>query len=384
MSARALEGVRVLDLTRYVPGPYCTMLLGDLGADVVKVEEPGLGDPTRSLPPAVGTDSAAHAALNRNKRSIVVDLRSESGAAVLQRLAGSSDVLVEGFRPGVLDRRGLGPDKLCAANPRLVYCSLTGYGREGAMALRAGHDVNYAALGGFLAANRDDQGRPVLPSAQVADMTGGLLGVIGILAALQARERTGRGQVVDVSLLDGVLGLMTVPVGRRLAGGEAIDELAGAYACYRVYRCRDGLDLSVGALEPKFWERLCRALGLERYAGRQWAGGTIRREAIDAFAAAFASRDRADWLQRLSGEDACVEPVLDPADAAAAAPRSIVAHRAGGTSFRGVATPVRLSATPAVYQREPPALGAHTAEVLAEAGFSGTEIEALRGEGVLA
>jgi crotonobetainyl-CoA:carnitine CoA-transferase CaiB-like acyl-CoA transferase len=151
MSARALEGVRVLDLTRYVPGPYCTMLLGDLGADVVKVEEPGLGDPTRSLPPAVGTDSAAHAALNRNKRSIVVDLRSESGAAVLQRLAGSSDVLVEGFRPGVLDRRGLGPDKLCAANPRLVYCSLTGYGREGAMALRAGHDVNYAALGGFLA-----------------------------------------------------------------------------------------------------------------------------------------------------------------------------------------------------------------------------------------
>jgi crotonobetainyl-CoA:carnitine CoA-transferase CaiB-like acyl-CoA transferase len=384
MSAGALEGVRVLDLTRYIPGPYCTMLLGDLGADVIKVEEPGIGDPTRALPPAVGTDSAVHASLNRNKRSIAVDLRTDQGAAVVRRLAASADVLVEGFRPGVLDRLGLGPDALCAENPRLVYCSLSGYGREGAQSTRAGHDVNYLALGGFLASNRGADGQPVLPSAQVADMTGGLLGAIGILAALQARERTGLGQVVDVSLLDGVLGLMSVPLTRRLAGGTAMDELAGRYACYRVYRCQDGLDLAVGALEPKFWERLCRALDLPAHVGQQWAGGARQQETIAAFEAAFASRDRAEWLRALAAEDACVEPVLEPLGAAQAATHSLATLHAGGTSLRTVASPVRLARTPASFRREPPALGEHTAEVLAEAGFTGEEIAALRGEGVLA
>ncbi|HVR70984.1 MAG TPA: CaiB/BaiF CoA-transferase family protein [Vicinamibacteria bacterium] len=384
MTARALDGVRVVDLTRYIPGPYCTMLLGDLGADVVKVEEPGLGDPTRALPPAVGSDSAVHASLNRNKRSIAVDIRTDAGAALVRRLAGTADVLVEAFRPGVMERRGLGPRTLHADNPRLVYCSLTGYGREGPQASRAGHDVNYAARGGFLAANRDEAGRSVLPGAQVADMTGGLLAVVGILAALQARERTGRGQVVDVSLLDGVLGLMTLPLTRLLAGGEAVDELSGAFACYRVYRCRDGLDLAVGALEPKFWERLCRALDLPEHAGRQWAGGARRVETIEAFAAAFAARDRADWLLRLSTEDVCVEPVLEPLDAAEAATRSMADQRAGGGALRTVATPLRLADTPAAFRREPPGLGQHTGEVLAEAGFTGAEIDALRGEGVLA
>ena len=384
MTAGALDGVRVLDLTRYIPGPCCTMLLGDLGADVVKVEEPGVGDPTRLLPPAVGTDSSVHASLNRNKRSIVVDLRTDTGAAVVRRLAASADVLVEAFRPGVLERRGLGPDALRAENPRLVYCSLTGYGREGPQAARAGHDINYLALGGFLAVNKDDGGRPVLPGTQVADVTGGLLAVIGILAALQSRERTGRGQVVDVSLLDGVLGLMAMPLTRRLAGSPALDELSGAFACYRIYRCRDGLDVSVGALEPKFWERLCRALGLEQYVGRQWAGGARRQEAIDAFAKAFASRDRADWLRELAGEDVCVEPVLEPVTAAEAAVRSIVTQHAGGGAFQTVATPVSLGDTPAAVRRQPPALGEHTVEVLAEAGFTAEEIDALRGEGVLA
>jgi len=384
MTKGALDGVRVIDLTRNLPGPYCTMLLGDLGADVVKVEEPGLGDPTRMLPPAVGSDSAVHASLNRNKRSIAVDIRTDAGAAVVRRLAATADVLVEAFRPGVLERRGLGPETLHADNPRLVYCSLTGYGREGLQAARAGHDINYAALGGFLASNRDEAGRPVLPGAPVADITGALLGVVGILAALHARARTGRGQVVDVSLLDGVLSLMTLPLTRLLAGGKGLDELSGAFACYRVYRCRDGLDLAVGALEPKFWQGLCAALDLQPYAGRQWAGGARRLEAIEAFTAVFATRDRADWLQALSAEDVCVEPVLEPLDAAEAAPRSIVDQRSGREALRTVATPVRLAGTPAAFRREPPDLGQHTAEVLAEAGFTGPEIEALRGEGVLA
>ncbi len=183
MSA-ALAGLRVLDLTRYIPGPYCTMLLGDLGADVIKVEEPPVGDATRAVPPAVGEDSAVHAALNRNKRSVVVDIRREAGSAVVRRLAAKADVLVEAFRPGALARRGLGAEDLRRENPRLVCCSLTGYGQDGPMAARAGHDVDYIALGGLLGATRDAEGRPILPPTQLADMTGGLLATIGILAAL--------------------------------------------------------------------------------------------------------------------------------------------------------------------------------------------------------
>jgi alpha-methylacyl-CoA racemase len=384
MTAGALDGVRVLDLTRYIPGPYGTMLLGDLGADVIKIEEPGLGDPTRGLPPAVGADSAVHAALNRNKRSIALDLRSAAGAAVVRRLAGSADVLVEAFRPGVMDRRGLGADALRAENPRLVYCSITGYGRRSAHAQRAGHDVNYAAVGGLLGVNRGADGRPVLPGTQLADITGGLLAVIGILAALRARERTGRGQVVEVSLRDGVLALMTLPLTRVLAGGGGMDELSGAYACYRVYRCGDGRELAVGALEPKFWERLCRALGLDDYVGRQWAGGARRQQAIDAFAAVFATRDRDDWVRALAAEDVCVEPVLEAREAAEAAADSFAELRAGGGALRTVRTPVHLGDMVPAFRREPPGLGQHTREVLAEAGYSPREIDDLRGEGVLA
>jgi crotonobetainyl-CoA:carnitine CoA-transferase CaiB-like acyl-CoA transferase len=208
--------------------------------------------------------------------------------------------------------------------------------------------------------------------------------VAGILAALHARERTGRGQVVDVALLDGVLSLMTLPLSRRLAGSMPVDELAGRFACYRVYRCRDGLDVSVGALEPKFWERLCRAMGLEALAKRQWATGAEREETIRAFAEAFARRDRADWLRDLSAEDVCVEPVLELAGAAEAAAHAVELQHAGGSTFHTVATPIRLSATPPAFRRPAPGLGEHTAEVLAEAGFTGREIDALRGEGVLA
>jgi len=368
----ALQGVRVLDLTRYIPGPYCTMLLGDLGADVVKVEEPPLGDPTRAVPPAAGEDSAAHAALNRNKRSIAVDLRQDAGAALVKRLAASADVLVEGYRPGVLARRGLGAQALRAENPRLVYCSLTGYGQVGPLAPRAGHDVNYAARGGFLDANRDAEGRPVIPGAQVADMTGGLLATIGILAALLARERTGRGQVVDVSMLDGVLALMTVPAARTPSGAGRANELSGTHACYNVYPCRDGRHLAVGALEPKFWEALCGALDLPQLAPRQWERGERRRQTITILAERFLSRDRDEWVSALGAADACVEPVLDVAEAVAARPL-------GGEA----AFPVRLSETPMRQGRPAPALGAGTDEVLAEAGYGRLEIESLRTSGVI-
>jgi len=384
----ALPGIRVLDLTRYIPGPYCTMLLGDLGADVVKVEEPGMGDPARLVPPVVGDSGAVHAALNRNKRSIVVDIRKQEGAAVVRRLAARADVLIEAYRPGVLARRGLGAEALTAQNPRLVYCSLTGYGQDGPLAARAGHDIDYIALGGLLGAARDADGRPVPPAAQLADMVGGLLATIGILAALHARERTGRGQVVDVSMLEGVLALMTVPATRLLAGGSVENELTGTHACYNVYPCRDGRSVAVGALEPKFWQSLCSALGLPERTGRQWERGDGRRHTLEAVAVAFASRDRDDWLRDLAAADACVEPVLDLSEALdqpqVRARRAVVEQRAGGASFRTVASPVRLGETPVTLRRPPPGLGEHTAEVLAEMDFTEEEIARMRAAEVVA
>jgi len=385
----ALAGIQVLDLTRYIPGPYCTLLLADLGADVVKVEEPPLGDPTRLIAPAVGEDSAVHAALNRNKRSIAVDLRSEEGPDLLRRMARTADVFIEGFRPGTLAKRGLGPEALCEANPRLVYCSLTGYGQDGPLARRAGHDIDYVALGGLLGSLRGREGGdPVLPGTQIADMTGALLATIGILAALQARERTGRGQHVDVSMLEGVLGLMTVPAARLLAGGSLLNELSGTHACYNVYRCRDGKHVAVGALEPKFWDALCRTVGLPEKASRQWEQGDERRETLAAFSRLFASRDRADWLRDLQAADCCVEPVLDLDEALAqphvAARRAVTELANGDAASRTVASPLRLSVTATARPRTSPRLGEHTEEVLSGAGYAARDIARLREAGVIA
>ena len=386
MSA-ALAGLRVLDLTRYIPGPYCTMLLGDLGADVIKVEEPPVGDATRVVPPAVGEDSAVHAALNRNKRSVVVDIRQEAGSAVVRRLAAKADVLVEAFRPGALTRRGLGAEDLRRENPRLVYCSLTGYGQDGPMAGRAGHDVDYIALGGLLGATRDAEVRPVLPPTQLADMTGGLLATIGILAALQARERTGRGQVVDVSMLEGILALMTIPATRVLAGGSLTSELTGTHACYNVFRCRDGGYVAVGALEPKFWEALVGALGMPERAGGQWERAEKRGETLEAFARVFATKDRDVWIRELQAADACVEPVLDLAESLAQpqveARRAVVEGVTGTARFKTVASPIRLSETRVKTHRPVPGLGQHTDEVLRESGYGAQEIGSLREGGVI-
>jgi crotonobetainyl-CoA:carnitine CoA-transferase CaiB-like acyl-CoA transferase len=383
----ALAGIRVLDLTRYIPGPYCTMLLGDLGANVVKIEEPFVGDPTRAVPPPVGPDTAAHAALNRNKRSVVVDLRTEEGVAVVRRLASAADVLVESFRPGVLEKRGLGAETLRSANPRLVYCSLTGYGQGGPLAARAGHDIDYAALSGLLGTMRDGEGRPILPTTQLADMAGGLYGAIAILAALQARERTGHGQVADVSMFQSALALMTLPLTRLLVGGAPVNELSGAYACYNVYRCRDGRYLAVGALEPKFWEALCRSLGRPELVGRQWeSGATERRETIEVVARVLATRARDDWVRELSAAETCVEAVMDMEESAATPHgRGFLSdQRSGPVSFRTVAPPLCLSGTPASVRRPAPALGEHTDEILGEVGLSTDDIERLRGAGVIA
>jgi alpha-methylacyl-CoA racemase len=367
VSAPSLQGLRVLDFTRHLPGPFCTLLLADLGADVVKIEAPPYGDPTRFVPPLAGDDSAVHAALNRGKRSVMVDIRDGEGRAAVRALAARSDVVVDGFRPGVLDRLGLGAGALMEQNPRLVYCALTGWGSGGALAARAGHDITYAARGGMLDLNRAADGTVTVPGAQVADGTGALLALSAILAALLERERTGRGRRVEVSLLGGVLALLTMPLARTLAGGPRRAELSGDFAGYTVYRCRDGRELAVGALEPKFWEALCRGLGADDLVDRHWEEGERGREVRARLEALFASRDRDEWLRVLEPLDACVEPVLTPAEAAGdAQARALLVDQpdgAGGT-LRAVA-PFAGSGLGTAPVRPAPRLGQHTAEVLA-------------------
>jgi len=383
--SRPLGGVRVLDLTRLLPGGYCTLLLADLGADVVKVEEPGRGDYIRWTPPLVDGVSAAHRALNRGKRSITLNLKADEGPAVLRTLVTRADVLVESFRPGVMERLGVGYEALTGANPALVYCAITGYGQDGPYRDRVGHDVNYMGYGGALSMTGPPEGgAPVLPGVQVGDLGGGgMLGAIGILAALIEARATGRGQVVDASMLDGVVSWLSIHAGTYLATGEepapGAAPLGGGLACYGVYRARDGRYLTVGALEPRFWEALCGALGHPELIPEQFAPPRRQREIAAALQAEFATCDRDDWLARFADVEACVGPVNSVGEALAdlqVRARGMVAEVHGVPVGPG---PVPKMGSPSGEPLRPaPALGEHTAEVLSAAGVTEGRLAALR------
>ncbi len=393
--SRPLEGVRVLDLSRLYPGPFATLVLADLGAEIIKIEAPRGGDYTRYFPPLGKTMSGAFAALNRDKRGIAIDLKKPEGVAVLKRLATGADVLLESFRPGVMARLGLDYDTLSAQNPRLVYCAITGYGQSGPLSTRAGHDMNYQAIAGVLGLTGQD-GEVVQPGIQAADVGGGALyGVIGVLAALYERERSGRGRFVDVSMTDGVGGLGIMHHARQHLDGEPTspggDMLAGQALCYRTWRCADGRFLSVGALEPKFWMALCTAVGRPDLMGDGFATGK-RGEAVEAeLVALFASKTRDEWAELLGPADCCVEPVLDPSEARAhphAAARGLYgthAHPAEETEFLHLyPNPALLpGAEPPAEPRPAPTMGQHTTEVLLEAGFGQDEIDTLRADGAV-
>ena len=381
-----LEGVRIVDITRLLPGNYCTLLLADLGAEVVKVEEPGRGDAIRLAPPFVDGQGAAHLAFNRGKRSVAIDLKSRDGAEVLKRHVERADAVVESFRPGVMDRLGVGWEALSGRNPKLVYCSLTGYGQDGPYRDRAGHDISYIGAAGILDATGSRDGGPVLPAVQVADLGGGMAAALGIVVALWRAASEGRGRFVDVSMLDvsaswaGMLWswyLATGEVPRR--GGTP---LTGRLACYRPYRCADGRFLTVGALEPRFWRVLCEALGAEDLIEAH-LDPDRQDEVAGRLEEAFGSRPRDEWIERLAGLEACVGPVSDVAEAMAdpqVRAREMVVEIEGRAIGPGPA--IRLPEGRAAV-RAAPRLGEHTDEVLAEAGLSSEEIEDLRRRGVI-
>jgi crotonobetainyl-CoA:carnitine CoA-transferase CaiB-like acyl-CoA transferase len=309
---RPLVGITVLDLTRLLPGAAATMLLANFGAEVLKIEEPGGGDYARRMPPLIDGEGAVFRATNRGKKSIVLDLKTADGKASFERLAAQADVLIEGFRPGVMKRLGLDYDTLHLQNERLIYVSLTGYGQTGPRAAMAGHDINYIALGGFLG------GTGAIPGAQIADLAGGSLqAVVGILLALAARQKTGRGQFVDVSMLDGVEWLMTLPLAVYSATGEMPTILSGRYACYQTYRTADGRWLAAGALEPKFWTALCGKLGCPEFIPYQFAEGERQAEIIESLRKMFQTKTAAQWLELFQGADVCVTLVRNVAEVAA-------------------------------------------------------------------
>jgi crotonobetainyl-CoA:carnitine CoA-transferase CaiB-like acyl-CoA transferase len=401
-----LEGIRVLDLSRLLPGGFCSLLLGDFGADVVKVEDTGMGDYIRWAPPYYeGADDSAKSALflslNRNKRSIRLDLKSERGREVLLRLVRGYDVVLESFRPGVLDRLGVGYERMREENPGIVYCAISGYGQTGPKRESSGHDMNYLGLVGLLGLTGERGGEPVQASGQIADLGGGaLMAAFGILAALRerdgdgtpARPGSGKGQMVDVSMADGALSWLAMVAAGYFADGTVPHRgdlpLAGSLICYRPYECADGW-VTLGALEPKFWQAWCRGVGREDLIERQFeAPGSEAHAQVKEI---FMGRDRAQW-QAFAGEhDCCLEPVLELDEALSSdlvQEREMVVEIQQPGAERAVkqlGVPVKLGRTPGEHARMPgPALGEHTEEVLRAAGYSEAEVAELLGAGAVA
>jgi crotonobetainyl-CoA:carnitine CoA-transferase CaiB-like acyl-CoA transferase len=374
----------VLDLSRLLPGPFASLVLGDLGAQVDKIEDTEGGDYLRVMPPLRGDTSAMFLALNRNKRSACLDLKKESGRHALLKLVERADVLLEQFRPGVLDRLGVGHDVLLARNPRLVVCALTGYGQTGPLAHRAGHDLNYLARAGVLGLNGPPDATPQVPGFQLADIGGGLWCVTAILAALQQRERTGKGGVVDIAMVDAAMGFAVAGIaqlfgGRTPARGD--EALTGGLAVYGVYRTKDGRYMTLGALEPKFWLAFCAGAGLEPDMGALLPGphqAALKETLRDL----FASRTRAEWVTFSQQHDCCLEPVLEPdelrTDEHLKGRQAIFEIDSPWGRIEQLRTPVT---DPNARHAAPPRKGEHTDAILREGGVDDETIAAMRAEG---
>ncbi|HEY8518355.1 MAG TPA: CaiB/BaiF CoA-transferase family protein [Candidatus Binatia bacterium] len=378
--APPLGTYKMLDLSRQLPGPFCSTMLADLGMEVLAIAAPN--DPF-----GVGIPFFA-----RNKRSMTLNLKSEAGREIFFRLVDGADVVLEGFRPGVTQRLGIDYATLSARNPRLIYCSISGYGQDGPYRDKVGHDVNYLGYGGVLEFIGEQGGPPVIPGVQIADIgAGSLMATVGILTALLAREHTGRGQAIDIAMLDGVVAwnvyhMLLHQLSGRLPGRGA-EQLTGRYPCYAVYETRDGRYLTIGAYENHFWATLCRHFGREEWIAEQWAEDPKRSEMLAFFRAAFREKTLAEWMSELGALDICVGPV-STLDEVYADPQ--VRHRGMIVEMEGPfgrqrmpASPIRLSDTPPSLRTPPPAFGADTEAVLNELGYGAADVARLRDEGVI-
>lgn len=388
-----LKDFKMLDLSRLLPGLYCSLLLADMGMEVLKVEDIERGDYTRFGEPLKKGINPSFIALNRNKRSIRLNLKTDEGKEIFYRLIKTYDVVLEGFRPGVMERLGVGYEELRKRNPRLIFCSISGYGQDGPYRDRSGHDLNYLSIGGILELMGSKGGPPIIPCVQIADIGGGgLMAAIAILTAIIHRERTGEGQFLDISMLDGILSWLSSYAAKYFTNGELAERgdmlLSGRYACYQVYETKDKRYMSLGALEEKFWKNFCKAIGKEEFIEKQYVEGEERLRIIEEIKKVFREKTQKEWIDFFKEKDVCCEPVLN-FDEIFKHPHVI--HRniiveveyPGVGKIRQIGSPIKSSAFTVEIQRPPPAWGEHTIEVLKEIGYSNNEIKRFKESNII-
>ncbi len=357
------------------------MMLGDMGAEVIKVEDPRQGDYTRWMSPKIGNYSAFFASLNRNKKSLVVDLKKQEGMKIIKDLLPTCDVLVESFRPGVMQRLGMGYDKLKGLNSRLIYCSITGFGQDGPYHDFPGHDLNYLCYSGIVGLSGQADGEPCFPAVQIADIGGGALpATIAILAALLRREKTNKGQYIDISMLDGAVSWLSHIAADYFASNitpkRGDMELSGGAAIYNVYKTKDGKYLSIATLEPKFWLRFCELTGFDPVAiNKHGAGSDDLKQRLKQL---FLTRTRDEWMEMLKDKHCCIAPVYElheVFDDEQVKHREMVVKQG---ALRYVASPLRFSESQVTYRLPPPQYGEHTTEILESIGYDQEKIDSLR------
>lgn len=387
-----LEGLVVVDLTRLLPGPLCTMLLGDYGAEVIKIEDTGAGDPTRFVGRTFKGSGSFFRQLNRNKKSLALNLKTGEGVSVVKKLAAKADLLVEGFRPGVLEKLDLGYNGLVRTNKRLVYASITGYGQSGSYSAKAGHDINYTALSGVLAINTAKGRLPEVPGLQIADISAGALTALnGIMFALYRREKSGEGSYVDISMTRGLLPFLALAAGAYNSGEETAKQkggpITGAYACYNIYETADGKAVSLGALEPVFWQRFCEKISRPDWTVLQY-DSQQRTYLIEELGEIIKSKTRDEWVEYFIDTDACFEPVLELEEA--------IDHTLSrendywlrekdekGESELTAGYPLLISGSGGSKRKSPPRHGEDTADILTTLGYGRQEIELMADKGIV-
>jgi crotonobetainyl-CoA:carnitine CoA-transferase CaiB-like acyl-CoA transferase len=391
--ALPLEGYRVLDLSAVFPGSLCTHILADFGAEVIKIESPAGGDPGRSIPPLVKNTGVFFHMLNRNKKSVTLDIRDPRGRKILLTLVEQADVFVENTRPGNLGKIGLGYDDLTRINPRIVYCSITGFGQDGPFRDIPAHEINFLALSGILGLIGGKKGAPAIPDIQIAGAgAGGMNAAMGILSALLRRERTGKGQYIDAAILDGLTPFVALSMclfmqnGKEHRRGESL--VGGGYAFWNVYRTKDDRYITLGCWEKKYWENFCRAVNREELAREQFAPPPRQNEIIGEIQALFMERTKDEWLAFLNPNDICYAPV-NSLEEALEHPQ--IRHR--GLWFKGKhpedgeipqpGFPLKFNEDQPGWRTPPPGPGEHTREILGEIGITEAEMGALKAAGII-